>query len=268
MTKLPAPEHLVSANHEQPRYEPQRRCSAPSCGHLGREHLELHHLFRRSFIGGDVAWVDIGEETVGNLVYLCPDHHRLITENKAEIAWTNKRFWWVDLRPGGGTELRLLVPQPPLSPLSSGPAVSAPPSGGATTEGANTGVAQGRGGPTREEMQVRTLLPDAPSTDPGLDPDSRDKHQLEPGEECPACHRRVPHPKKPSTPQERRQRNIGRGPAEIVESNAQRAEDLAKALGLYRKPDWGLKLEHLMLTIVEQVELETLQRVAKEIPWA
>lgn len=93
MTKLPADTWTV-VGVEGPPFKVGPYCNAPGC-HRVAEHA--HHIWRRSFLGGDYKWVEIdGEEVVANLTALCAKHHQLITENVAEIEWDGKLFWWVN----------------------------------------------------------------------------------------------------------------------------------------------------------------------------
>lgn len=134
MTFLPlADRDVVGA--AGPEYEPQRRCSHPLCEK--NNELQNHHLWRRSFLQGAFNWVrlpsafkhrcmgglegncekDCGPtegRVVGNKVYLCPEHHAEITDNKAGIYWDVDRFIWKSPS-GGGWFVQPLSPQPPLS---------------------------------------------------------------------------------------------------------------------------------------------------------
>jgi hypothetical protein len=57
---------------------------------------ERHHLWRRSQIAGAYDWVEVAGMRVRNVVDLCREHHRMITENKAWIEYDEewRGFWW------------------------------------------------------------------------------------------------------------------------------------------------------------------------------
>lgn len=80
-----------------PGYEPYTAgtmCANPECR---REATDRHHLFSRSLMAGAYDWVRLPEgKEVGNIVGLCPDCHRLVTENRVHITFrpTDNRFCW------------------------------------------------------------------------------------------------------------------------------------------------------------------------------
>jgi hypothetical protein len=73
-------------------------CAHPFCDVSGRENLELHELWPRSFLRKQpIEFVQLPDETiVRNQVYLCnafnEGHHQQITENKSRIAWMGNPF--------------------------------------------------------------------------------------------------------------------------------------------------------------------------------
>jgi hypothetical protein len=94
-----------------PRYRVGPMCSMPSCS---RWVDDVHHVVRRSFIGGDVAWVKIGETIIGNLSGLCRRHHQAITDNQAKILFNSEtsEYQWVECETG--ENLGRLHPHPPV----------------------------------------------------------------------------------------------------------------------------------------------------------
>lgn len=93
-----------------PKYRVKPLCSHPACSRF-IDHT--HHIVRRSFIGGDVAWVKFANgDTVGNLAGLCYRHHDEITVNKGHIAYEERlhQFTWVD---EDGISMGKLDPHPP-----------------------------------------------------------------------------------------------------------------------------------------------------------
>lgn len=89
-----------------PDYELGGVCCHPEC--VRTDELEQHHLWRRSFLGGPFWRVRLPDGcVVGNVVELCREHHRTVTENKARISWDGDGFVWGDVG--------VLAPQPPLN---------------------------------------------------------------------------------------------------------------------------------------------------------
>jgi hypothetical protein len=98
-----------------PKYKVKPMCAHPSCSKFV-DHV--HHVVRRSFIGGDVAWVKYdGKYIVGNLVGLCWKHHEEITLNQKVITWdkNHQDLVWCRIRSDGDLEYEgTLFPQPPI----------------------------------------------------------------------------------------------------------------------------------------------------------
>ena len=94
MTRLPLESWSVQAL-EGPVYEPNTLCAYPGCVWTV---LERHHVWRRSFTGGDSWWVELPDGAViGNCVWLCAAHHRLLTEGlEAGLVYGEGELWWVD----------------------------------------------------------------------------------------------------------------------------------------------------------------------------
>lgn len=112
MTRLPNESWNVEACTGDlfPRYKVKPLCAHPDCSRFV-DHV--HHLVRRSFVGGDVAWVRFGNgDIVGNLVGLCYRHHEQVTVNQAAIMYEERlhQFTWVD---DEGAACGALYPHPP-----------------------------------------------------------------------------------------------------------------------------------------------------------
>lgn len=96
MTKLPHESWNV-VGVDGPDYEVNKlRCANPFCERFP-DHA--HHLWRRSFIIGDVAWVELGfldpPVTVQNKTGLCFACHDEVTQDVAAIEWQDGQFVWV-----------------------------------------------------------------------------------------------------------------------------------------------------------------------------
>ena len=115
MTLLPHPNQSVRGVKLGAKVAPIRvgpKCANPDCTRWA-DHA--HHIWRRSFLAGDFAWVELWDGTViGNLTGLCFACHDDITVNRARIVlesgpgdWV---FHWVD---PNGVFRGPLRPQPP-----------------------------------------------------------------------------------------------------------------------------------------------------------
>lgn len=163
-----------------PDYEPKAVCAHPFCNRDGTYEgaLEKHHLWPRSFLRNQPqTWVKLPDGTeIGNLIYLCREHHQQITENKARIIWENsvimrheeEGFWWTE----GDDRFLLLNPQPPRA-LEEWP--------------------EDRGSDSK-------AVDDFPEEDVEPIVDDASEWHVHEGQECPTCHRRVPKKKKVTTP--------------------------------------------------------------------
>jgi hypothetical protein len=112
VTFLPLESWLVKARSDLKPYRVPARCAHPDCELMD---VQAHHLWRRSFIGGDIRWVELPDgRVVGNLVPLCWTHHKLITENQASIVLCGDTFVWA-FRVNGEDHLHApLTYQPPV----------------------------------------------------------------------------------------------------------------------------------------------------------
>lgn len=91
-----------------PIYNPGPLCSNPLCS---RPSTQAHHLWRRSFLAGPYAWVELWDgKIVGNLSPICTICHLAITDGEAQIVWTGERFLWLS----EGEIIAPLSPQPPI----------------------------------------------------------------------------------------------------------------------------------------------------------
>lgn len=77
-------------------------------------------------------------------------------------------------------------------------------------------------------------------------PDTR----VAPGDTCDNCGRRVPHPKKPSSPTSKV--TAYRTPLDLAESHDEIAVELAKELGVYEKPFWRWALNSYAYAVLLQ----------------
>lgn len=72
-----------------PRYKVGPVCCVPGCSRFA-DHA--HHVWRRSFLGGDYAWVELWDHTIlGNLSGLCWQHHDEVTQGKVWMRYDEKR---------------------------------------------------------------------------------------------------------------------------------------------------------------------------------
>ena len=101
-----------------PSYKVGPRCSNPTCRKLA-EHV--HHIWRRSALGGPFDWVAVldgeRERMVGNLTGVCPDCHDDLTGrlggHRARIEYAEGKFRWHKIGSHGAVYVGLLDPQPP-----------------------------------------------------------------------------------------------------------------------------------------------------------
>lgn len=165
MTRLPYENRNVIDRPDLPEYELNKAC--PITGEITG--LENHHIWPRSF-GTKSWWVELPDGTVvGNRINLSSAAHYRLTVNKARIVYDNGHFSWEE----AGESV----------PLRWQPAVHA---------------ADGGGGPAGWLGEVP---PEARRVNPDVSPSPEFSSEIPPGEECPSCRRRVPHPKKKSSPQ-------------------------------------------------------------------
>ena len=160
MTKLPLEDRHVHG-FDGPDYQLPRICSKGGCFN---HNVERHHVWRRSEVGNH-NWLILPDgSAVGNIVTLCREHHQLITENRARIAWFADSFYWEQ----DGHEFLPLAFQPPHVDV---------------------------------EMENEWLHDYAASASP---PFEKAGEKTEPilDNECPTCRQPLPRPKPPQTRRE------------------------------------------------------------------
>ena len=163
MTRLPHESRLVVDRPDLPEYELNKAC--PVTGEVTG--LENHHLWPRSF-GTKSWWIELPDGTVvGNRIMLSPAAHYRVTVNKARIFWDAGIFYWHE-----ADETFPLRWQPPV--LSENDEVVFPSLSWIAEK-----ILEEHGG------TLRALADEPPA----------------PGHDCPTCKRRVPLPKKQSSPQ-------------------------------------------------------------------
>lgn len=161
MTKLPAETWDVKPRLDLGTYEPNDIC--PITGQT--EGLEDHHLWRKSFTAlgakknAQLYWVEIEGHVYPNRVWIASDVHRVITEGSGRI--------WLALDQGDGAN-EVMPGAFYYEDAESGPQPLNPQPG---PQGVTLST------------EVRNL------------PAHRHGPGVAPGEECPACHRRVPKPR-------------------------------------------------------------------------
>lgn len=96
MTLLPHENHDVKGldGPAFPRYKVAPVCCVPGCSKF-TDHA--HHLWRRSFLGGDFCWVELWDhKIIGNLVGLCYRHHEQVTRGEVWMRWNDVDVVWDD----------------------------------------------------------------------------------------------------------------------------------------------------------------------------
>lgn len=202
------------------RYRPEYVCSHPACDK--RYDLELHHIWPRSFLRNQPRdWVKLPDgKVIGNLVWLCAPHHILISENKERIEWLETEamfpagFYWQD-EVGCSTPLS---PQPPLSQseISDDSGLRETPRIASTKLSELSAAIVGG----HERFGVPVEKTSSAIWEP-----------ISPGENCPRCGKRQPHPKKENSPKTTVTKSW-RLPAEEKEAREELLEQTASHLGI------------------------------------
>jgi hypothetical protein len=156
-------------------------CANPFCANQSKQE---HHIVRRSY-SGNRQWVLIDGTPQPNVCGLCVPCHELINRNKARIVWAIDYYQWNHqgeigpLRLGYDIDLLGEAPASGVPTLTDGH----PDASGSFPE--------------------QAAAPVRPATPPSLAeviPVVASAPHLHPGEKCPTCERKVPHPRKESSP--------------------------------------------------------------------
>lgn len=244
MARLPVEQQRIGKGIDQPICRPAARsrpdqgsCQNPDCEYSW---TDRHHIVRRSHLGGPFNWVEIDGVPRPNIAYLCMLCHEKLERNEEQIIWDDGWSWGVD--------------NPLDPPLDTGlhfPSAGASPPLEPSVERMGASVREGPQGAGRV-----FLPPSAPG----------------PGQECPSCHRRVPHPKTAVSPSDTKQLNLGKGPADAVARLQERYDEFLEASGLNDRKYPRLKALDLLLILVGAVERDALrnyvEHVEKDLGWA
>jgi len=246
MADVPAPKQSIGKGLDG-KVHVSSQCGNPWCFHpVG----EVHHICRRSFLGGAFNLVELYGKVWPNVVGLCHQCHAKLEANQAHIRALEHegRYVW---REDGVSEF--LDPHPVLedgeSPGTSG---SPFPAGGAHggapgSPSSSTGVTEGGTGEHASPSDNDSRTPDVVTGQPSGGPPS-----VAPGSTCPKCLRRVPHARKLTSP---KSKVFGmRVPLDEAETFGEIVDAAADHLGVKDQPHHRFKTLSLAAALVLQDE--------------
>lgn len=192
--------------------------------------LDTHHVWRRSALGrafNNVLDKDTGD-VLRNTISLCRSHHNDLTDNRAQIVYaeSDKTYYWKSLRP--------IVDTPDWGPLKVG----------ALTEVHGT---------TPDSETVVGLGERADHGDDGAHPgETSPAHPagLPPGSTCVVCKRKVPYPRKETSPTSRTK--AFRIPADEWEAFGGLLDAAEEIVGVREQPFAAFKVLLAALALVVQ----------------
>jgi hypothetical protein len=209
-------------------------CANPFCGN---QPTEVHHIVRRSY-SGDRQWVLIDGEPQPNLCGLCNPCHELINRNKAKIEWAVDHYQWKHEGQIGPCRLGYdasLLGEAPGHPDATEPGSF----------------------PEQDADPVRAAPPSLAEAIPVVASAAPHVH---PGEKCPTCERKFPHPKKPSSPTSKTK--SFRLPVDVADSYDELVEAAAEHLGIAKEPFAHFNAVNAGLVLVLQSEAGLLKKEA------
>jgi hypothetical protein len=180
-------QRFVGDGEPEPPAPAEGTCVVPRCGASA---FDPHHVWSRKHLGGPFNLVQDTEtgEIILNVVGLCRSHHNDITAplggHKAQIEYStsDKCFYWRKLREiHDGT--------PDYAPLQVKALLGEAPGHPDATEPGSF--------PEQDADPVRAAPPSPAEVIPVVASAAPHVH---PGEKCPTCERKVPHPRKESSP--------------------------------------------------------------------
>lgn len=274
MTRLPVEQVRIGKGLVPTKKHGLARCCKPGCEYLA---TDVHHLVRRSHLAGPYDFVEIDGTPVQNVAGLCWLCHQEITQNKAEIVWRGKWCWFADnayvpLDRGLGLEtLPLLPPESEASVQRENLVAEADDTSASVALSEDVLVAPAQSGEAESRGRAEPRAQNPPASSESVTPDSGPGPSLSqpgPGTTCPTCDRRIPHPKKESSPKDTKQLNLGKAPADYTEEIKQRLDDQAEAWGISHLPNHRWKVLDLALELSRHVTAGAAQGIASERPWA
>jgi hypothetical protein len=222
-------------------------CAVPRCGAIW---FDKHHVWSRTHLGGAFNWVmdTKTEEIIQNVVGLCRSHHNDITAplggHKAQIEYStsDKCFYWRKLKEiHDGT--------PDYAPLKVSALLGEAPGHPDATEPGSF--------PEQDADPVRAAPPSLAEAIPVVASAAPHVH---PGEKCPTCERKFPHPKKPSSPTSKTK--SFRLPVDVADSYDELVEAAAEHLGIAKEPFAHFNAVNAGLVLVLQSEAGLLKKEA------
>lgn len=245
MAKLPCAQQYIGKGMDLPAPELPDTCCNPTCDAPA---FDVHHIVRRSFLGGPFDHVELFGRVWLNVAQVCRSCHDDLEQNRVVIAATLKGssgfYSWAG---------RKLDPYPnPV--LEDGESAGVfPPfhATGAGSPSSSTGVTEGE--------KPGDLPVDSSGEVTGHRASQAGSPSVTPGSTCPQCQRRVPHPRKPSSP---KTKVYGmRIPTDEAETFAELVDSAAEYVGI--KDQAHHKFRTISLAVAHLLQDEGLRGFGK-----
>jgi hypothetical protein len=223
------------------------RCCVPRCGASA---MDPHHVWSRRHVGmaTDCVWDKVDDIVLANVVPVCRSHHEDLSApiggHKAQIEYStsDKCFYWRKLREiHDGT--------PDYAPLKVNALLGEAPGHPDATQPGSF--------PEQDTVPVRAAPPSPAEVIPAVASAAPHVH---PGEKCPTCERKFPHPKKPSSPTSKTK--SFRLPLDVADSYDELVEAAAEHLGIAKEPFAHFNAVNAGLVLVLQSEAGLLKKEA------
>jgi hypothetical protein len=232
-------QRFVGDGEPEPPAPAEGACVVPRCG-AGA--FDPHHVWSRRHLGGPFNVVQDTEtgELILNVLGLCRSHHNDITaplgghKPQIEYSTSDKCFYWRKLREihdgapdYGPLKVKALLGEAPGHPDATGLGSF----------------------PEQDPMPVPAEVISVASAP-----------HVHPGEKCPTCERKFPHPKKPSSPTSKTK--SFRLPVDVAGAYDELVEAAAEHLGIAKEPFAHFNAVNAGLVLVLQSEAGLLRKEA------
>lgn len=211
MAKLPAAQQYIGKGVDLPAPDMPDVCCNPKCDAPA---FELHHVTRRSYLAGPFNYVDLFGRVWLNVAQVCRSCHDDLEQNRvlitANLKGSSGFYSWagLPLNPYPNPVLEDGESTGVFPPFHAKPGGADSPSSSTGESNPSSNVRGGTDGTHGEEGRAPVL----------------------PGSTCPECNRRVPLPRKPSSP---KTKVYGmRIPTDEVETFAELVDSAAEYVGI------------------------------------
>lgn len=258
MAKLPAAQQYIGRGVDLPAPDLPDTCCNPACDAPA---FELHHVTRRSYLNGPFSFVQLFGRVWLNVAPVCRSCHDDLEQNRTQITahlkGSSGYYSWAG---------RPLDPYPnPVLEDGESHGVFPPfhaEAGSAGSPSSSTGVTEGDIPLGNSTLGRDDGSPGSESSASADNVSGDSSPSVTPGETCPECNRRVPHPRKPSSP---KSKVVGfRIPVDEADDVMEAWKMRAERLGVLKMPHWQKHYLDITNSLIDGLSDDVVRAIGKD----